>query len=104
LARIWDNTRRIYETASAGETTADHRIVITVGAEGGMRIFCDSDWAPESLAREYGACESYVVTRRRGALRVEGRAAGQTCVMQSEPSATVARRMLSNHPRYLLTA
>ena len=104
MAPIWENTRRIFETASDGDTVADGRIVITVGQEGGMRIFCDSDWAPESLAREHGARESYVVTRRRGSLRVEGRGCGQTCVVQSEPSAVVARRLLSNQTRYLLSA
>jgi hypothetical protein len=104
LARIWDNTRRIFETASTGGADADGRVVITVSGEGAMRIFCDSDWAPESLAREYGAREAYVITRRRGSVRVEGRGCGQTCVVESEPPAAVARRLLSNQPRYLLTA
>lgn len=104
MARIWDNTRRIFETATTGGTAADDRLVITLSQEGGMRIFCDSDWAPESLAREYGACESYVVTRCRGSVRVEGRGSGETCVVQSEPPAAVARRLLSNQTRYLLSA
>jgi hypothetical protein len=103
LAPIWDNTRRIFETASNG-AGADGQVVITIGEQGGIRIFCDSEWAPESLAREHGSRESYVVTRRRGSVRVEGRACGQTCVLESEPPAAVARRLLSNQSRYLLSA
>jgi hypothetical protein len=104
LAQIWDNTRRIFETASAGAAEAESRVVITVGQDGGLRMFCDSDWAADCLAREYGARESYVVTRHGGSVRVEGRGQGQTCVLQSESPAAVARQLLSRNRGYLLTA
>ena len=95
MGRIWDNTRRIFETASTADATAGERMVIAVTVDGGIRIVCDSDWAPQSIVREYGANESYVVSRRRGLVRVEGRGSGQTCILQSESQAAVARRLLS---------
>jgi hypothetical protein len=78
--------------------------VITVGQDGGLKLFCNSDWAADCLAREHGASESYQVTRRAGKVRVEGRGHGETCVLQTESAAAVARQLLSSHSRYLLTA
>jgi hypothetical protein len=104
LTRILENTRRIFDTAMAAGHASEDNVAIVVGHDGCLRMFCNSDWPLDSLAREHGARESYLVTRRRGNLRVEGHDAGQTCVLQSEPPEQVARRLLSSQPQYPLSA
>jgi hypothetical protein len=99
-----DNARRIFDTASAAAAGADERLAIVLGHDGCLRMFCNSDWPLDSLAREHGARESYLVTRHSGSVRVEGRAPGARCVLESESPAAVARRLLSNRRGYLLTA
>jgi hypothetical protein len=100
VQRLLDNARRLFDTAAAAPE--DGATAILFGADGCLRMFCDSDWTPEALEREHGAREAYVITRRSGSVRVEGRIGPDRCVMQSESTAAVARRLLSAVPSCFL--
>jgi hypothetical protein len=63
-----------------------------------------SDWPLHSLEAHYGAQAAYRVSRTASQVSVEGKSRTATCLLQSEPTSSIAKRMLSDRPRYLLAA
>lgn len=101
-----NNAGRIFETASstAGSELESGAISILIGEDGAIRMVMGSDWPLISLESHYGARAAYRVSRDDRRLRVEGRSGTASCLLQSEPAPSVARRLLADRPRYILAA
>lgn len=104
MSLFLENAQRLFETATTvtgtGEST-DYAIL--VGADGAIRMVAGCDWPLDSLRRERDAQVVYRVSDRNGRVRVEGRSGRQSCLLETERPAAVARRLLAGQPRYLLT-
>jgi hypothetical protein len=70
----------ILDTAFQGDTDQD--MVIVMDRQGGMRLLDPSGWTLPALSAEYGATAVYRVERRGGAIRVEGLAGAERCLLQ----------------------
>ena len=102
MTRFAEQAQRILDAATAAASHGDLRseMTILIGAGGGIRLCADSDWPLESLAREHGAAAAYRVRGGNGAVRVEGRQGGATCVLESATPARAARLLLGHGRRY----
>jgi hypothetical protein len=100
------NAERIFETAASAEGAEleSGTLAILIGQDGAIRMVMDTDWSLESLQAHHGASAAYKVTRTAAQVRVEGKSRTNSCVLESEPPAAVAKRMLMDRPRYLLAA
>src|SRR5262245_34728764 len=106
VSAFLNNARSILETAEAAsrqhQDPAD--VTIVVRADGGLHLVCQpTDWSMPRLEWEHGVTMSYRVKHSAGQVRVEGRSAGQLCILESDSAAT-ARRLLGGWPKYLLPA
>jgi hypothetical protein len=101
-----DNAGRIFETATStgGSELESGALSIVIGQDGAIRMVMGSDWPLHSLQAHYGASAVYRVTRDTSQLRVEGKSRTASCLLQSEPPQSVAKRLLADHPRYVLAA
>ena len=98
-----DNAQRILETAvSAGDNAGTESLAILIGADGGIHMVMGSDWPLHTLQAHHGASAAYRISRSGAQVRVEGKSRTGSCLLQSEPPASVARRLLADRPRYLL--
>jgi hypothetical protein len=100
------NAERIFETAASAEGAKleSGSIAILIGQDGAIHMLMDTDWPLDSLQSHHGASAAYKVSRTGSQVRVEGKSHTSSCVLESEPAAAVARRMLTDRPRYLLAA
>lgn len=100
------NAERIFETATSaqGMELESGNVAILIGQDGGIRMLMGSDWPLHSLEAHYGAQAAYRIIRTADQVRVEGKSRAATCVLESEPESSVARRLLADRPRYLLAA
>ena len=101
-----DNAGRIFETASAtgGAGLPSGSVSILIGPDGAVRMILDSDWPLASLEAHHGARAAYRVSRTATQLRVEGKSRDASCLLESEPAPAIARRLLADRPRYVLTS
>ena len=99
-----DNAQRIFETAGAvcGKGTGTDYAIL-VGYDGSVRMVANCDWALDSLRSENGARAAYKISEANGRVRVEGRSGRERCLLESDRPAAVARCLLCDQPRYLLT-
>ena len=100
MSRFVDNAGEIFEVASAG--CEPENVTILIQPEGRIRIVAESDWPLDSLQAHHGAEMAYRVTRGQGRVRVEGRSGPRSCLLETEHPAGIARRILLDHPRYML--
>jgi hypothetical protein len=100
------NAERIFETAAGADSAVleSGALAILISQDGAIRMVMGTDWPLESLHAYHGASATYRVSRSRAQLRVEGKSRTGSCVLQSEPAALVAKRMLADRRRYLLAA
>ena len=100
------NAERIFETASSAEgmELESGNLAILIGQDGAIRMVMGSDWPLHSLETHYGAKAAYRVSREASQVRVEGKSRGASCMLQSEPISSIAKRLLADRPRYLLAA
>ncbi len=89
-----ENARELFDVARAGNTSEDIDFALLVGRDGALRFVMDSavDGSAGRMAEEHQV--QYRVTRSRGAVKVEGRGGGQSCVLQqghSLPHKTLVR-------------
>jgi hypothetical protein len=94
------NTESIFQTALAGEG----EVSILIGQDGAIRMLTGADWSLEALQAYHGARAVYRVERNGGRLRVEGRSSSASCVLDTGQTTSMARRLLADRPRYVLTA
>lgn len=73
--------QELLEAALAGPATS--HMTVLIGHDGAIRMFADSDWPLDSLARERGAKAAYRITAQATTVRVEGREGLRTCVLES---------------------
>ena len=101
-----DNAGLIFETASStgGSELECGALSILIGADGAVRMVMGSDWPLGSLEAHYGARAAYRVSRVARQVRVEGKSGTASCMLQSEPALSTARRLLADRPRYVLSA
>ena len=69
-------------------------MTILISADGGIRMIAGSDWQLDSLAAHHGADMAFRIAPSRAGVRVEGRAKGRSCVLETVRPATVARLLL----------
>jgi hypothetical protein len=100
------NAERIFETATsaAGSELESGDLAILVGQDGGIRMVMGTDWPLDSLQAHHGASAAYKVSRTASQVRVEGKSRTSSCVLESQSASAVARRLLADSPRYLLSA
>jgi hypothetical protein len=100
------NAERIFETAASanGPELEFGALAILIGQDGAIRMLMNSDWPVDSLQAHHGASAAYRVSRSGGQVRVEGKSQTGSCLLQSEPVSSVAKRFLADRPRYLLAA
>jgi len=100
------NAESIFETAASasGEGLESGALAILIGQDGAIRMTMGSDWPVESLQSHHGASAAYRVSRTGGKVRVEGKSRSRSCLLQSEPVALIAKRLLADRPRYILAA
>ena len=86
---FWQDAVSIFETAcKAGADGGAGELNIVIGEGGGLQIVAGEGWRPDALAEHYGALTVYQIKRQRGAVRVEGRRMGMSCLLQSaQPAA-----------------
>jgi hypothetical protein len=100
------NAERILETAASadGAELESGALAILIGQDGGIHMLMGTDWPLDSLQAHHGASAAYRVSRTGGQTRVEGKSRTGSCLLQSEPASSVAKRLLADRPRYLLAA
>jgi hypothetical protein len=93
-----ENADRIFETAAsaAGAEPESGNLAIVIGQDGAIRMLMGSDWPLDSLQAHHGARAAYRVSRIGSQVRVEGKSRTESCLLQSEPISSVARRLLAN--------
>jgi hypothetical protein len=70
-------------------------MTILISPEGGIRMIADSDWPLESLGRLHGARMAYRVSQDRAGVRVEGRADGRRCLLETAKQSHIAYQLLN---------
>jgi hypothetical protein len=88
---------RIFDTAAlAYGQTESSDFAIVIGQDGAIRILMGSDWPIASLQSHHGARAAYRVSHNGSEVRVEGKSRTGSCLLQSEPVSSVARRLLAD--------
>ena len=92
-----ENAERIFETAASAQSDPKSSdLAIVIGQDGAIRMLMGSDWPLDSLRAHHGAMAAYRVSRSGSQVRVEGKSGTASCVLQSEPVSSVARRLLAD--------
>lgn len=71
----------ILEVAAAGGNESQ-AVAIVIDRVGGMRMLEPSGWTLAALSAEFGAVSVFKVERRSGAVRVEGLAGSERCLLE----------------------
>ena len=69
-------------------------MTILVTHDGAIRMYAESDWPLESLAREHGARTAFRITGAGGCVRVQAQQGPHRCVLESRSTAAIARLLL----------
>jgi hypothetical protein len=93
VSRFLDDAMNLMEAAELAGSTSD--LTILISQQGGIHMIADSDWPLDSLQFHHGARTAYRVSEQYSKVRVEGREAGRTCVLETESCARAARILLS---------
>jgi hypothetical protein len=81
----------ILEIAVAGSPESQNTAIV-IDRQGGMRMLDPSGWTLPALSAEFGAASVFKVERRAGAVRVEGLAGSERCLLQrSSPAHSLTR-------------
>jgi hypothetical protein len=98
------NAERIFETAASadGAELQSGDLAILIGQDGAIRMLMGTDWPLDSLQAHHGASAAYRVSRSGVQVRVEGKSRTGSCLLQSEPVSSIAKRLLADRPRYVL--
>jgi hypothetical protein len=91
------NAERIFDTAARAEAVEleSGDLSIVIAQNGAIRLLMGSDWPLHSLQAQHGGA-AYRVSRRGAQVRVEGKSRSGSCLLQSEPVQSVARRLLAD--------
>ena len=99
MGAFWADAQNLFETARQADQSgsADCDWAILIGPQGDIRMLDAAGWALPSLLAHHGAETAYRVTREGGRVSLEGRRRSQTCLLQSESPAAIARHLLGCH-------
>ena len=99
MSRFAENAKELMDAAeSALRSGAEiSPMTILIGAEGGIRMIAGSDWPLESLGNLHGSRMAYRVSQNQAGIRVEGRADGRSCVLETTKPSHVARLLLAGN-------
>jgi len=92
----------LMEAAELAGTASD--LTILISQQGSIQMIARSDWELDSLQSHYGARTVYRVGENCSKVRVEGREAGRSCVLETEAYDRAARVLLGQAPRRSLAA
>jgi hypothetical protein len=100
------NAESILETAASADSVEleSGNFSILIGQDGAIHMVMRSDWPLDSLQAHHGAKAAYRVSRSGALVRVEGKSRTASCILESEPASSVAKRILADRPRYLIAA
>jgi hypothetical protein len=101
VSRFLDNAERILEVAQAG-VDEPQDLAIVIESRGGMRMLAAPDSPLAALLAESGAAMAFRIRREAGNVRVEGRSATETCMLERRSATRSARELLRDQPRYEL--
>jgi hypothetical protein len=104
VSRFAENAAKIFDAAESAARSghALSPMSVLIGVNGGIRLVADSDWSLESLRTHHGADMAFRVTGHDSRVTVEGRTNLQTCRLQSEEPARIARHILRSRPAHFL--
>ena len=97
-----ENARELFDVARSGSTTEDIDFALLVGRDGALRFVMDSAVQASSgrIAEEHQT--QYRVTRRLGAVKVEGRGGGQSCVLEQGARRAFQNALLRDQALYVI--
>jgi len=93
----------ILEIAVAGDAGSQNSAIV-IDRQGGMRVLDGSGWTLPALSAEFGAASVFKVERRDGAVRVEGLAGTERCLLQRTSPLAIFSKPLRRERFALLTA
>ena len=96
VSRFAETARELMDAAECAQRSgADlSDVTILIGRECGIRMISGSDWPLESLGRVHGADMAYRISRNQAGVRLEGRAHGRRCTLETAKPAYAARLLL----------
>ena len=97
VSRFLDDALNLMEAAELAGAASD--LTILIYQQGGIHMIAGSDWPLDSLQSHHGARTAYRVSENCSKVRVEGREAGRTCVLETESYHRAARILLGQTPR-----
>lgn len=104
---LLENAQRIFEVARAsgsrfGDAEAGAQdFALLIRPDGGLHFIMESPFSIEAAAIHAGARSAFRVTHSRQGVRVEGRDAGHTYVLEAR---NPQRELLPDQPRYRITS
>ena len=104
MSRFLENAAEIFNAAERSlEAGLDpSEMTILIDAVGGIRLVADCDWPLDSLQRERGASMAYRISRKKDAVRLEGREGSRTCVLETVRTVGATPRLPADPPGWLL--
>lgn len=82
-----------------------HNAAIVIDRQGGMRMLDPAGWTLPALSAEFGAVSVFRIERRAGAVRVEGLAGSERCLLERRaPSRVLGFTRTPPAPMRLLPA
>jgi hypothetical protein len=99
-----ENAQELFDVARAGNASEDIDFALLVGRDGALRFVMDSvvNGSSGRMAEEHQV--QYRVTRSRGAVKVEGRGGGQSCVLQQQGHSLPHKTLLRDQALYIVTS
>jgi hypothetical protein len=101
VSRLLDNAERILEVAQAA-VDEPQDLAIVIESRGGLRLLAAPDSPLVALLAQSGAAMAFRIKREAGNVRVEGRSATETCLLERRSPTRSARELLRDQPRYEL--
>lgn len=106
---LLENAQRIFEVARSGgaqnshggENTGAQDFALLIRPDGGLHFIMESPFSIEAAAIHAGAQSAFRITRSRDGVRVEGRSAGSTYVLEQR---SPRRELLRDQPLYRITS
>jgi hypothetical protein len=104
VSRFLDDARAIFDAAEVASRSGQPvtHFTLLIAADGALNMLTDSDWPLDRLLAERGARAAYRIGESAGRIRLEARCGAQTCTLESQAPAYIARTLLGlrSGPRY----
>jgi hypothetical protein len=94
------HAEELFATAQRGGAE-DCELAILIAGDGAIRILESRGWELEPLRLFHGAREAYRVSRTADQVRLEARASGESCLLETNRPGRCLGGALADFPRYL---